>query len=114
MSVSKDIEALAVSFSEAARIAGLSERTLRRSAADGRLTIVRVGRATRVLLTDLKQWLDDQRRGRLADFERSEKRKAAERAAAEAERGSARARAAGGGAVASGATGSSPRVSIFR
>jgi excisionase family DNA binding protein len=65
-----ELKPLAVSFCEAARIAGFSEKTLRRAAADGRLTIVRQGRATRIRIADLEQWLGDAREGRLASWER--------------------------------------------
>jgi excisionase family DNA binding protein len=72
-----EIKPMAVSFADAARIAALSERTLRRAAADGRLTMVRTGRATRVLLVDLEQFLGDHRQGRLADHDRRQRERAA-------------------------------------
>jgi excisionase family DNA binding protein len=83
MSTANDLKPIAISFSEAARLVGFSEKTLRRAARDGRLTVARAGRAARILFTDLEQWLDDRRQGGLADFERRHDRKSAGRAAFE-------------------------------
>jgi excisionase family DNA binding protein len=75
-----ELKPLAVGFSEAARLAGLSEKTLRRAARDGRLTVVKVGRAQRVRIADLEQFLGDAPEGRLASYERAQARLAAEAA----------------------------------
>jgi excisionase family DNA binding protein len=47
----------AVRFAEAARYCGLCENHLRNEVARGRLAVVRIGRATRLLLDDLDQYL---------------------------------------------------------
>jgi hypothetical protein len=79
-----ELKPLAVGFSVAATMSGFSEKTLRRAARDGRLTICRQGRATRILVTDLEQFLGDTREGRLASHDRAQARRAAEAAGARA------------------------------
>lgn len=77
-----ELNPLAVSFSSAAKLAALSEKTLRRAARDGRLTVVKVGRAQRVRIADLEQFLNDAREGRLATNDRAQARRAAAAAGA--------------------------------
>lgn len=73
-----ELKSIAFTISEAAVITRLSERTLSRAIADGTLTVARVGggRSVRILLNDLESWLADHREGRLADYDRRQKKAA--------------------------------------
>jgi excisionase family DNA binding protein len=51
-------DGLCVNYSTAARTLGVSERTVRRMASDGRLTVIPVGRRRLVLVDELRRLTD--------------------------------------------------------
>lgn len=52
-----------IRYKEAARLAGIGERTLRQAVYDGRLTAYRIGGVVRLDRRDVEAWIFSQRRG---------------------------------------------------
>jgi excisionase family DNA binding protein len=50
-------EPLAITYPEAARLTGLSVRSIKRAVADGRLPVSRTGRSARIVMSDLRAFI---------------------------------------------------------